>query len=554
MPNAAGIMFVKDGRTLLLKRHPGATDHPSTWAFAGGHIEDGETPEQAAVREAQEEVGVSVDPATLKQICDDGNFVTFIAPWPEDAQVVLNDEHTGHQWARQAECVGDDMHPGVTALFERDSTPRLFQMGQTETDVMRAIRDGELPSPQRFANMWLYAMRVTGTGVAVRHSGDEAVPDEVTYRPPQIYLTDEFLARCNGVPVIVLHPGEKNALDSEEFARRTVGTSAMPYIDGEDVWTIARIYDDEIGNLLNTVQLSTSPNVVFLDPGVNSTITLDDGTPVLYEGNPSLLDHLAICLNGVWDKGGEPSGVKSENLGATAMTEEERKAAADEQARKDADEKEAKEKEAAQAKKDAAGEEAPAWAKAFMDSMCARMDAIEGKGAQTPAEVAHVVRTDEEEAKAREALNARVDEVENAIRPLSDSEAEEMADAQGRADSAGNALGLAPAATRPLLGEKPGDYRRRMASQFKKHSPQWAGVDIKSLTDTQAFSIAEATIYNDAQAHAKKPSEVPAGQLREIKRADATGRQISTFVGDNSATWAPFQSEMRHVRRINKQQ
>ncbi|MFV3038199.1 NUDIX hydrolase, partial [Escherichia coli] len=43
------------------------------------------------------------------------------------------------------------------------------------------------------------------------------------------------------------------------------------------------------------------------------------------------------------------------------------------------------------------------------------------------------------------------------------------------------------------------------------------------------------------------------GMLREIKRADATGRQISTFEGDPAVTWAPFQSGKRQVTSFNNQ-
>jgi hypothetical protein len=37
---------------------------------------------------------------------------------------------------------------------------------------------------------------------------------------------------------------------------------------------------------------------------------MEDGSSLLVEGNPSFVDHLAICEKGVWDKGGDASGIR----------------------------------------------------------------------------------------------------------------------------------------------------------------------------------------------------------------------------------------------------
>ncbi|EAO6898520.1 hypothetical protein F2U16_13180 [Salmonella enterica] len=39
---------------------------------------------------------------------------------------------------------------------------------------------------------------------------------------------------------------------------------------------------------------------------------------------------------------------------------------------------------------------------------------------------------------------------------------------------------------------------------------------------------------------------------RKVIRTDATGRRISTFIGDPSATWAPFQAISRKVAGIKQ--
>jgi 8-oxo-dGTP pyrophosphatase MutT (NUDIX family) len=50
-------LLVLDGLRLLLVRHAGLGDG---WGLAGGAIEVGESPAEAAVREAREEIGVEV--------------------------------------------------------------------------------------------------------------------------------------------------------------------------------------------------------------------------------------------------------------------------------------------------------------------------------------------------------------------------------------------------------------------------------------------------------------------------------------------------------------
>lgn len=56
-PNTVGVLVVKDGKVLTGVRK--SDFYPFTIGGPGGHIEDGETPEEAAVRETQEEFGIT---------------------------------------------------------------------------------------------------------------------------------------------------------------------------------------------------------------------------------------------------------------------------------------------------------------------------------------------------------------------------------------------------------------------------------------------------------------------------------------------------------------
>ncbi len=57
-----------DGKVLLQKR-PQTTSMAGLWEFPGGKIEAAETPEDALVRELDEELGVAVDKGDLTPIC-----------------------------------------------------------------------------------------------------------------------------------------------------------------------------------------------------------------------------------------------------------------------------------------------------------------------------------------------------------------------------------------------------------------------------------------------------------------------------------------------------
>ncbi len=60
MKVTSGAVFFKNDKMLLGLRRMSKKLYPGFWDIVGGHVEDGETLEQALIREVMEEIGVKV--------------------------------------------------------------------------------------------------------------------------------------------------------------------------------------------------------------------------------------------------------------------------------------------------------------------------------------------------------------------------------------------------------------------------------------------------------------------------------------------------------------
>ena len=450
--------------------------------------------------------------------------------------------------------VKESVNDAIAMLKERDRESRTNSAGlaedpKNELDIARAIQSGELASPQHYENIWLFDVRITGTGTSYRQALKEYV-----YRPPEKFLTDDFLARCNGLALIFGHP-DHSILDTEEFRERSIGNVILPYIKGDEVWGIAKVYDDDAAQAMQTTHTSTSPAVVFRHAGSTESFQIDDGKSIFIEGVPSYLDHLAICGVGVWDKGGNPAGINLTE-GATIMpdqvpawadalmkrmdsmedkgrkdSEEELKA---DKARKDSEEEEAKKKaDSEKSEEELKAEEARKDSEEKQKESEEKMDAAIKSNAELKAQIASM--------QASMAVLTQ---------PLSSDDRDLLSAAQSRADGVAQMFGNSASA--PLHGETPINYRKRLAAKLQKHSKDFAGIKLDSL-DGAVFDQVESKIYADAQAHAMSPAVAVAGRLIPQVRADSAGRQITTYTGDMDAWMGMFKSKPVYITGFNRE-
>ena len=126
---AAGLLC-RQGRLLLGKRAARRTAYPGVWDLPGGHVEAGETAEQALVRELREELGVTPlawrawavlhapamgrETASLLRV-----HLFLVTQWDGEPRNLLPDEHDAVAWFTADEA--------ATLTLAHADYPRLFR-------------------------------------------------------------------------------------------------------------------------------------------------------------------------------------------------------------------------------------------------------------------------------------------------------------------------------------------------------------------------------------------------------------------------------------------
>ncbi|MGA8255464.1 MAG: NUDIX hydrolase [Nocardioides sp.] len=118
---AAGLLVARGGAALLQLRARWA-HQGGTWSIPGGAIERHESSVEAALREAEEELGLTASTVTVQGLwtadCGGWTYKTVLAA-PTTAELELRDlaESAGHAWVPAADVEGHHLHPAFRAAW-----------------------------------------------------------------------------------------------------------------------------------------------------------------------------------------------------------------------------------------------------------------------------------------------------------------------------------------------------------------------------------------------------------------------------------------------------
>jgi 8-oxo-dGTP pyrophosphatase MutT (NUDIX family) len=134
---AGGAAFLLCRRAARMNRHAGQ------WALPGGRLDDGETPEQAALRELDEELGLRLPESSILGRLDDyatrsGYVITPVVVWAAD-------EH-GNGDVELVPDPGEVAHAYRIGLHElaRDDSPRFVTIPESDRPVVQIPLGGDL--------------------------------------------------------------------------------------------------------------------------------------------------------------------------------------------------------------------------------------------------------------------------------------------------------------------------------------------------------------------------------------------------------------------------
>merc|ERR1712216_583219 len=121
-PDSAAVLISDDlGRALILQRGHTAPWMPLKWNLPGGAIDEGETPPQAAIREALEETSLHVGNlshlATLEY--DLGRFVACYTCVVQEGELKITWENTAHAWIFARDLSQYEFVPGLVDVLLR---------------------------------------------------------------------------------------------------------------------------------------------------------------------------------------------------------------------------------------------------------------------------------------------------------------------------------------------------------------------------------------------------------------------------------------------------
>lgn len=139
----ASVVLWRGEEILVMKRGLGGFGGGG-WFIPGGHVEQGERPQESAAREVFEETGISVDPAGLRLVevmtyagsGGTAHVLIYNGVCPAGAEPVINDEHLMWRWMTPEAYVARFLESGM--LRSRGVPQAAVLLAAEVTRVVRA--------------------------------------------------------------------------------------------------------------------------------------------------------------------------------------------------------------------------------------------------------------------------------------------------------------------------------------------------------------------------------------------------------------------------------
>jgi 8-oxo-dGTP pyrophosphatase MutT (NUDIX family) len=155
-----------DAAFLLTRRAPKLRAHAGQLALPGGRMDDGETAAQTALRELEEEIGLSLDESHVLGLLDDyptrsGYLIVPVVVWmPSNAAVTLNPAEVAQ------------LYRIPLAELRREGSPQIFNIPESDRPVIRLpipLMNTEINAPTAAMLYQFREVALEGRATRVEH-------------------------------------------------------------------------------------------------------------------------------------------------------------------------------------------------------------------------------------------------------------------------------------------------------------------------------------------------------------------------------------------------
>lgn len=208
-PIAAGLIVrAKDtGRVLLVQRSIDNKGYSAgQWEFPGGKLDDGDTPQQAAEREWEEEVGVPLPKGKIKgsYVTNDGKYAGFVYLIKHESDIQLSDTRTSLDGSGDSEIENVAWfdpktlidNPAVRLELQDSDWSTIGHAKAAAARIIMIDMDGTLTAaPAAFSQM-LGALHDAGNYIAVVTGYEEGPATQEVWQQKLAHLQALDLGNC----------------------------------------------------------------------------------------------------------------------------------------------------------------------------------------------------------------------------------------------------------------------------------------------------------------------------------------------------------------------